>query len=131
MNKRELIKQHLSQLNLQELLKYRLLLCSGEPNENIELDVIDLFKYPARLETSYLDNWQKDVLKTLFRSFEGELQTSSQLDRKIEKLLSKQTFSEKDERTLLLFENFMVSLQSSNVVSIHSSLHNKLDKLKY
>jgi hypothetical protein len=131
MNKRELIKQHLSQLNLQELLKYRLLLCSGEPNENIELDVIDLFKYPARLETSYFDNWQKDVLKTLFRSFEGELQTSNQLDGKIKELLSKQTFSEKDERTLLLFENFMVSLQSSNVVSIHSSLHNKLDKLKY
>lgn len=131
MNKRELIKQHLSQLNLQELLKYRLLLCSGEPNENIELDVIDLFKYPARLETSYFDNWQKDVLKTLFRSFEGELQTSSQLDGKIKELLSKQTFSEKDERTLLLFENFIVSLQSSNVVSIHSSLHNKLDKLKY
>jgi hypothetical protein len=131
MNKRELIKQHLSQLNLQELLKYRLLLCSGEPNENIELDVIDLFKYPARLETSYFDNWQKDVLKTLFRAFEGELQTSSQLNGKIKELLSKQTFSEKDERTLLLFENFTVSLQSSNVVSIHSSLHNKLDKLKY
>jgi hypothetical protein len=129
MNKFELIKQHLSQLNLQELLKYRLLLCSGEPNENIELDVIDLFKYPARLETSYFDNWQKDVLKALFLSFEGELQTSSQLDIKIEELLSTQTFSEKDERTLLLFENFMISLQSSNVVSIHSLSDNKLNKL--
>jgi hypothetical protein len=129
MNKCELIKQHLSQLNLQELLKYRLLLCSGEPNENIELDIIDLFKYPARLETSYFDNWQKDVLKALFRSLEGELQTSSQLDRKIEELLLTQTFSEKDERTLAVYENFMISLQSSNVVSIHSLLHNKFDKL--
>ena len=98
MNKRELIKHHLSQLNLRELLSYRLLLCSGEPNENIELDVIDLFKYPARLQTSYFDNWQKDVLKALFRSLKEEFQTSSQMDLKIEKLLSKQTFSEKDER---------------------------------
>jgi hypothetical protein len=129
MNKFELIKQHLSQLNLHELLKYRLLLCSGEPNENIELDIIDLFKYPERLETSYFDNWQKDVLKALFHSFEGELETSSQLDMKIEGLLSTQTFSEKDERTLLLFENFMISLQSSNVVSIHSLSNNKLNKL--
>jgi hypothetical protein len=131
MNKRELIKHHLSQLNVRELFSYRLLLCSGEPNENIELDVIDLFKYPARLQTSYFDNWQKDVLKALFRSFEEEFQTSSQMDIKIEKLLSKQTFSEKDDRTLLLFENFLVSLKSTNVVSIHSSLHDKLDKLSF
>ena len=131
MNKRELIKHHLSQLNLRELLSYRLLLCSGEPNENIELDVIDLFKYPARLQTSYFDNWQKDVLKALFRSLKEEFQTSSQMDLKIEKLLSKQTFSEKDDRILLLFENFLVSLKSTNVVSIHSSLHDKLDKLSF
>ena len=131
MNKRELIKHHLSQLNLRELLSYRLLLCSGEPNENIELDVIDLFKYPARLQTSYFDNWQKDVLKALFRSLKEEFQTSSQMDLKIEKLLSKQTFSEKDDRILLLFENFLVSLKSTNVVSIHSSLHDKLDNLSF
>ena len=131
MNKRVLIKHHLSQLNLRELLSYRLLLCSGEPNENIELDVIDLFKYPARLQTSYFDNWQKDVLKALFRSLKEEFQTSSQMDLKIEKLLSKQTFSEKDERILLLFENFLVSLKSTNVVSIHSSLHDKLDNLSF
>ena len=131
MNKRELIKHHLSQLSVRELFSYRLLLCSGEPNENIELDVIDLFKYPARLQTSYFDNWQKDVLKALFRSLEEEFQTSSQMDLKIEKLLSKQTFSEKDDRILLLFENFLVSLKSTNVVSIHSSLHDKLDKLSF
>ncbi len=131
MNKRELIKHHLSQLSVRELFSYRLLLCSGEPNENIELDVIDLFKYPTRLQTSYFDNWQKDVLKALFRSFEEEFQTSSQMDIKIEKLLSKQTFSEKDNRTLLLFENFLISLKSTNVVSIHSSLHDKLDKLSF
>ena len=131
MNKRGLIKYHLSQLSLRELLRYRLLLCSGEPNENIELDVVDLFKYPARLETSYFDNWQRDVLKTLIRLLDEEFQTSSLMDKKITELLSKQTFSEKDERTLLLFENFMVSLKSNNVVSIHSLLHNKLDNLKF
>jgi hypothetical protein len=131
MNKRGLIKYHLSQLSLRELLRYRLLLCSGEPNENIELDVVDLFKYPARLETSYFDNWQRDVLKTLFRLLDEEFQTSSLMDKRITELLSKQTFSEKDERTLLLFENFMVSLKSNNVVSIHSLLHNKLDNLKF
>jgi hypothetical protein len=131
MNKRGLIKYHLSQLSLRELLRYRLLLCSGEPNENIELDVVDLFKYPARLETSYFDNWQRDVLKTLFRLLDEEFQTSSLMDKRITELLSKQTFSEKDERTLVLFENFMVSLKSNNVVSIHSLLHNKLDNLKF
>jgi hypothetical protein len=131
MNKRGLIKYHLSQLSLRELLRYRLLLCSGEPNENIELDVVDLFKYPARLETSYFDNWQRDVLKTLFRLLDEEFQTSSLMDKRITELLSKQTFSEKDERTLLLFENFMASLKSNNVVSIHSLLHNKLDNLKF
>ncbi len=131
MNKRGLIKYHLSQLSLRELLRYRLLLCSGEPNENIELDVVDLFKYPARLETSYFDNWQRDVLKTLFCLLDEEFQTSSLMDKKIKELLSKQTFSEKDERILVLFENFMVSLKSNNVVSIHSLLHNRLDKLKF
>jgi len=43
MKKRELIKQHLSQLNLQELLRYRLLFCTGEPNEDLELNITDLF----------------------------------------------------------------------------------------
>ena len=131
MNKRVLIKHHLSQLSLRELIRYRLLLCSSQPNENIELDVIDLFKYPARLETSYFDNWQKDVLRTLFCLLKEEFQASSQLDEKVAELLSKQNFSEKDERTLVLFENFLVSLKSNNVVSIHSSLHNKLDKLRF
>jgi hypothetical protein len=129
MNKCGLIKQHLSQLNLQELLKYRLLLCPVEPNENIELDVIDLFKYPTRLETSYLDNWQKDILKALFHLLQREFETSCLLDREIEELLLTQTFSEKDKRTLSLFENFIISLQNSNVVSIHSLSHNKLDGL--
>ena len=131
MKKRELIKLHLSQLNLQELLRYRLLFCSGEPNEDIELDITDLFKYPMRLETSYVDNWQKDVLKVLFRHLEGECGSSCVLDKKIADLLSKRVFSEKDNRTLSVFEHFLASLQSSNVVSIHSSLHRKLDRLNF
>ena len=131
MKKRELIKQHLSSLNINELLSYRLLLCSGEPNEDLELDISDLFKYPARLETSYIDNWQKDVLKSLFRYLEGDPATSGEVDEKISDLLSKRMFSEKDNRTLSMFESFLASLQSSNVVMIHSSLHRKLDKLNF
>jgi hypothetical protein len=131
MKKRELIKQHLSQLNLHQLLKYRLLFCSGESNEDLELDIIDLFKYPKRLETSYLDNWQKDVLKALFHDLGGECGSSCLLDEKIADLLSKRVFSEKDNRTLGLFENFTTSLQSNNVELLHSSLHHKLDRLHF
>jgi hypothetical protein len=131
MKKRELIKQHLAVLNLRQLLRYRLLLCSGELNEDLELDISDLFKHPARLETSYRDNWQKDVLKSLFIHLEGEFETSSQIDAEIAGLLSKQMFSEKDNRTIELFNVFLTSLRSSNVVSIHSSLHRKLDKLSF
>jgi hypothetical protein len=131
MKKRELIKQHLSLLNINELLRYRLLLCSGEQNEDLELDISDLFKYPARLETSYVDNWQKDVLKFLFRYLEEEFESPRQLDEKIADVLSKKMFSEKDNRTLNMFESFLASMQSSNVVMIHSSLHRKLDKLNF
>jgi hypothetical protein len=131
MKKRELIKQHLSSLNINELLRYRLLLCSGEQNEDLELDISDLFKYPARLETSYVDNWQKDVLKFLFRYLEEEFESPRQLDEKIADVLSKKMFSEKDNRTLNIFESFLASMQSSNVVMIHSSLHRKLDKLNF
>ncbi|AGH44182.1 hypothetical protein [Paraglaciecola psychrophila] len=131
MKKRELIKQHLSLLNINELLRYRLLLCSGEQNEDLELDISDLFKYPARLETSYVDNWQKDVLKFLFRYLEEEFESPRQLDEKIADVLSKKMFSEKDNRTLNIFESFLASMQSSNVVMIHSSLHRKLDKLNF
>ena len=131
MKKRELIKQHLAVLNLQQLLKYRILLCSGEPNENLELDITDLFKHPARLETSYLDNWKKDVLRSLFRHLEGEFESSSHIDEEIADLLSKQIFSDKDKRTIELFENFLAVLQTSNIELIHSSLHRKLDNLKF
>jgi hypothetical protein len=131
MKKRELIKQHLSSLNINELLRYRLLLCSGEQNEDLELDISDLFKYPARLETSYVDNWQKDVLKFLFRYLEDEFESPRQLDEKIADVLSKKMFSEKDNRTLNMFESFLASMQSSNVVMIHSSLHRKLNKLNF
>lgn len=131
MNKRDLIKKHLSKLSLIELLTYRLLFCAGELKEDVELDIIDLFKYPARLETSYFDNWQKDVLKSLFRKLGAEFESSSQIDQSILDLLSKQGFSDKDKRTLALFENFLASMQSKKVVLIHSSLHRKVDKLTF
>ena len=131
MNKRKLIKKHLTQLSLIELLRYRLLLRASEPNEDVELDITDLFRYPARLETSYLDNWQKDVLKSLFRKLGAEFESSSQIDQSILDLLSKQGFSDKDKRTLALFENFLASMQNNKVVLIHSSLHRKIDKLTF
>ena len=131
MNKRKLIKKHLTQLSLIELLRYRLLLRASEPNEDVELDITDLFRYPARLETSYLDNWQKDVLKSLFRKLGAEFESSSQIDQSILDLLSKQGFSDKDKRTLALFENFLASMQNKKVVLIHSSLHRKMDKLTF
>lgn len=128
MKNRELIKQHLSLLNINVLLRYRLLLCTGEPNEDIELDIRDLFKYPSRLETSYVDNWQKDVLKSLFHNLEGECATSAEMDDKIGDFLSKRVLSEKDIRTFSLFESFSASMQSTNVVMIHSALHRRLNK---
>lgn len=131
MNKRDLIKKHLSNLNLIELLTYRLLFCAGELNEDVELDITDLFKYPARLETSYFDNWQKDVLKSLFRKLDAEFGSSSQVDQSILTLLSKQVSSDKDKRTLALFESFLASMQNNKVVLIHSSLHRKIDKLTF
>ena len=131
MNKRELIKIHLSKLSLVKLLRYRLLLCCGVSNEDIELDISDLFKYPARLETSYFDNWQKDVLKSLFRKLEGEIESPNQMDEAIGVLLLKHLFSEKDLRTISLFDDFIASLQSKKVVLMHAPLQRKLHKLTF
>ena len=131
MKNRELIKQCLFQLDLQELLRYRLLFYTGEPTEDLQLDITDLFKYPTRLETSYFDNWQKDVLKALFRHLDGECGSSSQIDETRNNLLLKQIFSEKDKHILELFEHFLASLQNSNFVLIHSAPHRKLDTLKF
>jgi hypothetical protein len=131
MNKRELIKQHITQLSLDALLRYRLLLCVSELNEDLELDIIDLFKYPARLQTSYCDNWQKDVLKTLYSKLKGEFESPNKVNEEISDLISKQIFSDKDNRTIILFESFLASLKSDKVVMIHSSLHRKLDQLTF
>jgi hypothetical protein len=122
MRKSQLIKEYLSTLSLYDLLSYRLKLCSGEPNEDIELDISDLFKYPTRLETSYYDNWLKDLFKSLYLTLEGEFDTAQELNQRIERLFSEKRFSEKDERTLTMFDNFLASLKSSNVTFIHSSL---------
>jgi hypothetical protein len=122
MKKSQLIKEYLSKLSLYELLRYRLKLCTGEPNEDIELDISDLFKYPTRLETSYYDSWQKDLFKSLYLTLEGEFDTAQELNKRIEGLFSEKRFSEKDERTLTMFDNFLASLKSSNVTFIYSSL---------
>ncbi|MFT7388249.1 MAG: hypothetical protein ACI8VC_001494 [Candidatus Endobugula sp.] len=168
MNKCELIKQHLSTLSLHELLRYRLKLCTSETNEDIELDISDLFKYPTRLETSYFDNWNKDLLKSLFHKLEdndvdinaennqgiddyvshesglhktgfhaiglnnrdfNEGVTVTQLDEKITNLLSQKVFSDKDKRTLDMFDNFLASTNSHKVTMIHSSFHRKIEHL--
>jgi hypothetical protein len=127
MNKSQLIKEHLSNLSLYELLKYRLKLCTGEPNEDIELDISDLFKYPARLETSYSDNWQKDLHKYLYLKLGEECTSATQIGEDVATLLSQHLFSDKDQRALAMFNNFLASLKTSNVTLIHSSLHRRLE----
>jgi hypothetical protein len=121
MNKSQLIKEHLSELSFYELLSYKLKLCITEPKEDIELDIGDLFKYPGRLETSYFDNWQKDLFKALYLKLECE--SAEQLNARVANLMVQQVFSEKDERTLIMFDNFLASLQSNKVSLLHSSLH--------
>ncbi|MFT4775871.1 MAG: hypothetical protein ACI9B7_000236 [Oleispira sp.] len=126
MKKSQLIKEHLSKLSAYELLRYRLKLCTGEPNENIELDISDLFKYPARLETSYFDNWQKDLNRALYLVLEDACESAAQIDEGIASLLSQQVFSDEDQRTLAMFDNFLASLKTSNVTLIHTLMHRKL-----
>jgi hypothetical protein len=125
MNKSLLIKEYLSKLSLYDLLSYRLKLCSGEPNEDIELDISDLFKYPTRLETSYFDNWQKDLFKSLYLSLDGEFNTEQEVHQRIVTLFSEKVFSDKDERTLVMFDNFLTSVKTSNVSLIHASIQRK------
>jgi hypothetical protein len=127
MNKSQLIKEHLSNLSLYDLLRYRLKLCTGEPNEDIELDISDLFKYPARLETSYFDNWQKDLHKALYLKLEDACKSATQIDEGVASLLSQQVFSDKDQRALVMFDNFLASLKTSNVTLIHALLHRRLE----
>ena len=126
MMKSQLIKEHLSKLSLYELLRYRLKLCTGEPNEDIELDISDLFKYPARLETSYFDNWQKDLHKAIYLALDDACESASQIDEGVSSLLSQQVFSDKDQRALAMFDNFLASSKTSNVTLIHALMHRKL-----
>jgi hypothetical protein len=128
MNNRQLIKHHLIGLPLHELLRYRLLFCVSQINEDIELDIQDLFKYPARLETSYVDNWRKDILKALFIQLEGDLCSLEQVEKSISELLSERLFTAKDQRTLALFEDFLVSEKSHNVAFLHQALQKRLNK---
>lgn len=131
MNKRDLIKHHLTQLSIQDLLRYRLLFCSGTANEDIELDITDLFKYPGRLQTSYLDNWQRDVLKALFINIKPGPDTPAHIESCITTLLGGRSLSDKDQRTLALFDDFLATQKASNVELIHRSLHNRLNKLSF
>jgi hypothetical protein len=55
-------------------------------------------------------------------TLEGEFDTAQELNKRIEGLFSEKRFSEKDERTLTMFDNFLASLKSSNVTFIYSSL---------
>lgn len=128
MNNRQLIKHHLIGLPLHELLRYRLLFCVSQPNEDIELDINDLFKYPTRLETSYVDNWLKDILRALFIKLDGELCSLIQVEKRIAELLNEQSFTAKDQRTLVLFEDFLANKNSHNVTFLHQGLQQRLNK---
>jgi hypothetical protein len=46
MNKSQLIKEHLSKLSAYELLRFRLKLCNGEPNE--DNDVVQTIHFGNR-----------------------------------------------------------------------------------
>ncbi|MEP7705935.1 hypothetical protein [Paraglaciecola sp. 25GB23A] len=128
MNNRQLIKHHLIGLSLHELLRYRLLFCASQSNEDIELDIKDLFKHPGRLQTSYVDNWLKDILRALFIKLDGELCSLMQVEKSVSELLNEQLFTAKDQRTLSIFEDFLASENSDNVVFLHQALQQRLNK---
>ena len=128
MKNRQLIKHHLIGLSLHELLRYRLLFCASQSNEDIELDIKDLFKHPGRLQTSYVDNWLKDILRALFIKLDGELCSLMQVEKSVSELLNEQLFTAKDQRTLSIFEDFLASENSDNVVFLHQALQQRLNK---
>lgn len=128
MNNRQLIKHHLIGLSLHELLRYRVLFCASQSNEDIELDIKDLFKHPGRLQTSYVDNWLKDILRALLIKLDGELCSMMQVEKSISELLNEQLFTAKDQRTLSIFEDFLASENSDNVVFLHQALQQRLNK---
>jgi hypothetical protein len=128
MNNRQLIKHHLIGLSLHELLRYRLLFCVSQTNEDIELDIKDLFKYPGRLQTSYVDNWLKDILRALFIKLDGELCSLMQVEKSISELINEPLFTAKDQRTLALFDDFLASENSHNVAFLHQALQQRLNK---
>jgi hypothetical protein len=128
MNNRQLIKHHLIGLSLHELLRYRLLFCVSQTNEDIELDIKDLFKYPGRLQTSYVDNWLKDILRALFIKLDGELCSLMQVEKSISELINEPLFTAKDQRTLGLFDDFLASENSHNVAFLHQALQQRLNK---
>jgi hypothetical protein len=61
---RQSIEQHLSDIH--DLLAMRLLFPPEHSVVTIEKEMIDLYLYPERLETSYRDEWKAIALKAIY-----------------------------------------------------------------
>jgi hypothetical protein len=62
---RQSVEQHLSDIH--DLLAMRLLFPPEHSVVTIEKEILDLYLYPERLETSYRDEWQAIALKALYQ----------------------------------------------------------------
>ncbi len=68
MNKIELVRQSVEQhlSDIHDLLAMRLLFPPEQSVVAIEKEILDLYLYPERLETSYRDEWQSIAVKGVY-----------------------------------------------------------------
>lgn len=62
---RQAVEQHLS--DIRTLLAMRLLFPPEQSVVSIDKEILDLYQYPERLESSYRDEWQAIALKALYK----------------------------------------------------------------
>jgi hypothetical protein len=69
MNKIELVRQSVDQHlgNVNDLLAMRLIFPPEQSVVSIEKEILDLYLYPERLETSYQDEWKSIALKAVYK----------------------------------------------------------------
>jgi len=68
-NNTDLIRQSLQQQlsDISDLLALRLVYPPQQAVVSIDQEILDLYTYPERLETSYRDEWKAIALKALYR----------------------------------------------------------------